>query len=290
MNDDDINDIEKFSEDPEEHLKIENEILKIKLKVQYGDGFQMFGDGKDIPPSVENQFLKSMLQFEENFANAEFVTIKEKLGNQQYNIIQNGTKLEYETAVNTFLEQLRVHNIDMEFLYKPINYEKVYSFLIGDFLHKEIEKNMPEEAFCNFIYEEFFPNYEEDLKSLTHQIIMAWVTKNIEPIKDNIDKELLDTKGNRYTEEQVVGKINNFFEAFDHFANDGFTIDDIGFKLDDENDEDTLGMGHAEGAVKFDAVLENGEIIHYKDAYKIYYTYKHGYWYIMSFILPGYVW
>jgi hypothetical protein len=45
---------EKFSEDPTENMKIENEFLKIKMKAQYGDGFFMSeGDGS-LPPEIEN--------------------------------------------------------------------------------------------------------------------------------------------------------------------------------------------------------------------------------------------
>ena len=32
---------ESFSDDPEENLRIENEFLKIKLKAQYGEAFEM---------------------------------------------------------------------------------------------------------------------------------------------------------------------------------------------------------------------------------------------------------
>ena len=37
--DENINDEEKFSEDPDEQLKIENEILKLKLQAELGADF-----------------------------------------------------------------------------------------------------------------------------------------------------------------------------------------------------------------------------------------------------------
>jgi hypothetical protein len=46
-------------------------------------------------------------------------------------------------------------------------------------------------------------------------------------------------------------------------------------------------MGYAEGTLKYDAILENGEIIEYKGAYKLYMQLEENWWSIFSFIMPG---
>jgi hypothetical protein len=40
---------EKFSDDENENLRIENELLRIKLKAEYGDAFQMESN-ENLPP------------------------------------------------------------------------------------------------------------------------------------------------------------------------------------------------------------------------------------------------
>jgi hypothetical protein len=280
---------EQFSEDPIEHLKIENEILKMKLKAQFGDSFQMFNNGDDLPPDIENQFLKNMLQFEENYQNVEFVTVKEKIGVPTFRSREDIPVESLQAEIDKVMELLLENDIQIDFLYKPYNKEEVYDFITKDFLEKEIEKNVPEGTICNFIYEEFKPNHYEDIKSLTHNFILSWVTKNMDGVQDNLAKDLMDDKGNAYKEKDVVKKIENFFVAFDQFENDGFNIFDVGFQINNEQDEDS-GFGHGEGNMKYDAVMENGEVIHYEGPYKIYFTYQFGYWYIFYFIIPGFKW
>ena len=51
-----------------------------------------------------------------------------------------------------------------------------------------------------------------------------------------------------------------FFEAFEDFKNHKFMIGEVSFQLHGEGN----GVGHAEGMVKYDAVLDNGEIIHFE--------------------------
>jgi hypothetical protein len=280
---------EKFSDDPMEHFRIENEILKMKLKAQFGDAFQMFTEGESIPPDLENQFLKNMIQFEENYQNAEFETIREKLGNPNFPTAESLQPNELKKAIETVQHKLEEYNIKVDFLYEGYDNVLKYKFLSEELLDKEIEKELPDGATCNFIYEEFHPNHQEDLQNLTHQFVLAWVTKNIEDIKSTLAKDMLDVNGNRYKEADVVKKVEHFFEAFDHFKDDGFNIDEVKYTLQNTEEEET-GMGHGEGALKFDAVIENGEEIHYEGPYKIYYCYEFGYWYVMSFVMPGFNW
>jgi len=56
---------QKFSEDHLENIQIENDFLKLKLKAQYGDTFFMQSN-TDLPPEIENRFLKNMIAFENN--------------------------------------------------------------------------------------------------------------------------------------------------------------------------------------------------------------------------------
>lgn len=278
---------EKFSEDPMEHFKIENEILKMKLKAQFGDAFQMFASGENLPPDIENQFLKNMIQFEENYQNAEFITIGEKIGNPTFKLAKEIAPEDLRKEIDNVLALLATHQIQVDFMYEPLDEPEVYQFLTEEFLGKEIEKQTVEGAFCNFLYEEFKPNHREDLNALTHQFVLAWVTKNIEDVQQHLAKDLMDDKGITYKESDIIKKVENFFTAFECFQNDGFNIDDISFKLDDDEES---GFGHGEGALKFEAVLENGEIILYEGAYKIYFTYQFGYWYIFYFVMPGFNW
>ncbi len=278
---------ELFSEDPIEHFRIENEILKMKLKAQYGDAFQMFNGGEPIPPEVENQFLKNMINFEAHYDNVEFITVIEKIGNPIIKPFESLSPKEIKKETNSIMELLNKKEIFLEFTDGPYEEAVIYKFLTEELMQKEIEKELPEGMSCNFIYEEFHPNHKADLTKVTHDFIVAWVTGNIEKIEESLTKEVIDQEGNRYAKDKVVKRVQNIFEAFDSFKDDGYNVDDIEFTF---NEEDESGMGNAEGYVKFDAVMENGEIIHYEGPFKLYLSYEFNYWNIFYFVVPGFSW
>ena len=56
-------DEEKLSDDPEENLRMENELLKLKLQAQFGASP---GTSEGLPPGIENEFLKNVYAFEQS--------------------------------------------------------------------------------------------------------------------------------------------------------------------------------------------------------------------------------
>ncbi len=68
----------EFSSDPQENLRIENEILRLRVKAELGGAYE---GSEDLPPEVENEFLKSILSFEHAYANSKKVKIAALIGN-----------------------------------------------------------------------------------------------------------------------------------------------------------------------------------------------------------------
>ena len=66
---------ENFNDDPEQNLRIENEILKLKMQAERGALFG--GNMQDLPPEMEAEFLKNVQQFEDSFDIAREITIYE---------------------------------------------------------------------------------------------------------------------------------------------------------------------------------------------------------------------
>jgi uncharacterized protein YjaZ len=279
---------EKFSEDPMEHFRIENEILKMKLKAQFGDAFQMFTEGDSIPPDIENQFLKNMIQFEENYQDAEYETIAAKLGNPVFKKAEECNQEELRKGIETVNDLLNQHHIQVEFLHTTYSDETKYRFLSEELLEKEVEKEIPDGATFNFVYENFHPNHFVDLGNITHQFVLNWLTKNKKYFETILSHSMIDANANRYTSNQVLQKIEYFLDAFHHFQNDGYNIDEVKFEIKNENEENEFGMGHGEGTVTYEAVIENGEVIQYQGPYKIYYSYENGVWSCVYFVMPGF--
>jgi hypothetical protein len=278
---------ELFSEDPIEHFRIENEILKMKLKAQYGDAFQMFNSGEPIPPEVENQFLKNMINFEEHYDKVEFIQVLEKIGNPIIKPLENLLPTQIKKETEFIMDLLNKQDVFLDFNDGPYDEAIIYKFLTEELMFKEIEKEMPEGMSCNFIYEEFHPNHRADITKVTHDFVVAWVTGNVEKIEYNLSEAIIDDEANRYTKEQVLKKISNIFEAFDGFKDDGFNVDEVDFTF---IETDETGMGNAEGHLKFDAIMENGDVLHFEGPYKLYFTYEHNNWNIFYFVMPSFSW
>ena len=51
-------DEEKFSDDADENLRLQNEFLKLKMMAESG---AYFGGSGNLPPEIENQFLNNII-------------------------------------------------------------------------------------------------------------------------------------------------------------------------------------------------------------------------------------
>ncbi len=277
---------EKFSDDLQENLRIENEFLKIKLKAQYGDSFQM-GISADMPLEIENQFLKSMMAFEDEYANAEYVTVFERLGSPEYKPLKELDEVELNNSIKRLMKLLHNNDIKLDILDGPYDAKIIYQFITDELFTRKVESKPLAGMTSNFIYEEFHPNHKADIIKRTHSFLLNWFGRKFTEYCTELSWHCITDEGLQLTREDVVGKMNIFFEAFEQFKDDGYNINNINFELQEEADR---GMGFAEGTLKYDAVLENGEIIHYVGHYKLYLQLEDNWWSIFYFVMPGFKW
>ncbi len=276
---------EKFSDDPLENMKIENEFLKIKLSAQYGDGFFMQGDAA-LPPDIENQFLKNMIAFEDNSKNAEYTTLYEKIGSPAYKKIAELNEEEVSAALENITLCMEEHAVSLDICDGPYPDAVIYTFITEELFEQEIEKESMFGGGWHFIYEEFYPNDKVDIEKNTHEFLKHWFTKNFDEYSSELAYHFVTADGSKLDRKAFFEKLHMFFESFTAFKNDGYNIDEIKFELYNKES----GMGHAEGILKYDAIMENGDTIHYNGPYKLYMQQDDKYWSIMYFIMPGFVW
>ncbi len=279
-------DDEIFSEDPTENMKIENEFLKIKLKAQYGDGFFMQEGEHAIPTELENQFLKQMMSFEENYENAEYISLYEKIGKPSFKKIDTLTSHEISEALISLTTTMEEYGILLDINDGPYPDEIIYKFITEELFEQEVEKESFFGGQWHFSYEDFHPNDYKEIENNTHEFLQHWFTKNFDEYCTELAYNFIPPSGKKLDRTVFFKKANMFFDSFVAFKNDEYTIDEIKFELHDNY----TGMGHAEGVLKYDAEMENGEIIHYKGFFKLYMQRENKYWSIIYFIMPGFVW
>jgi hypothetical protein len=281
---------EKFSDDPTEHLRIENEIIKMKLKAQFGDQFQVIGDISAISPEIENQFLKNMIQMEESYRNADFITILEKIGNPVLKNKTELTKKQLKKEIENLLELIKNNSLHIEFLDGPYADEVVYDFLVNEFVQLTVEKEIMEGMCRNYIYEEFHPNHKVDVTKLSEQFLHAWTTKNLAVLKNTWQETLMAPKKISYTQDELAQKINHIFDSFERFDNVQIDIKDIEFDVDNDEEDSIIGTGCTKGYISFEGIIANGDKVDFSGNFTLYYTYEYAFWSIFYFVMPGFNW
>ena len=277
---------EKFSDDPEENLRIENELMKIKLKAQYGDAFQMDSSAA-LPPDMENEFLKNILAFEASYSKGDFVTVHDRIGKPGYKLAEQMDATEIKEGVQQLLELLSQHQISLDFTDGPYDDVTIYRFITEELFKQEVEKDPVDGMMMGYIYEEFHPNHKATIERSTHQFLKEWFTRSFADNEFILSQDIITVDGIQMQREELVEKLRLFFDAFISFNDDAYNIDNISFELQGEVER---GMGFAEGMLKYDAEIDNNEIIHFEGPYKLYMQMQYNEWSVFYFVMPGFNW
>jgi hypothetical protein len=281
-----MQDEEKFSDDPAENMRMENEFIKLKLKAQYGDAFYM-GSNEGLPPEVENEFLKRMIAFEESHADAVVSTVYECIGRPAYKSAEELNDIEIMVELQRINSVLNEHNIILDICDGPYPDRLIYTFITEELFSEEAKNTGDKEIRYRFIYEEFHPNHKAEITKRTHQFLKHWFTCSFDEYSTELSGQIVVPDGRQMNRQEALDKMRLFFDAFQGFKNDGYNIDDVSFDI---NPETFIGLGFAEGMLKYDALLEKGEVIHYQGPYKLYMQMQDNYWDIFCFIIPGFTW
>lgn len=277
---------EKFSADENENLRIENELIRLKMAAQYGEAFHMGSSGAALPPEIENQFLKNIMAFEEALRNSagKMISVYEKIKSPDFKPLDSLKKYEVEAELNKLLLLLKENGIALDFIYGPYDSEVVYKFITQELFEKQLDDFAVPGMITGFIYEEFHPNNKADIKKKTHEFFHDWISRNFDEYSGEMDYNFVNSRSEKLTREEVYKKIKLFSDCYIEFKNDGYNILEI--KVDEQSDG--TAMGFSEGMYKYDGILESGEFQHFEGPYKLYMRREDNYWSIFSFVMPGF--
>jgi hypothetical protein len=271
---------DSLGDSPEESLHIENELLKLKMQAELGANFHT---ENDLPPAMENMFLKNILAFHQSAESQKTIKISDKLLNPKIKneVDLTDEQIAEELAVLELL--LENHKIEVSYLYEYDNRKK-YIFITEELFEVEIDDLTIEGMKNHFIYEEFHPNHEADIKKQAEVFINAWFNQTITTDNWELSDEFVLPERKTLSKQQVVDQIQNIFSLSNRFINGRYDIIDTSFQLMD-NDR---GMGYAEGALGYRVVLSNGETEIISGPFKLYFALEYGYWQIIHLVFPGF--
>jgi hypothetical protein len=286
MDNKDINpDEEPLSNDPEENLRMENELLKLKIRAEFG-GIPGEMGAASLPPEIENAFLKNVLAFERHQGDFKPQLVREILGNPSFEKSNNLTPENFQKEYQRLTELLQDNSIEVDFV-KDREDRFKYQFITEElFEHKMESRGLPGMT-NHFIYEEFHPDHDYDIRERTNEFLDHWFKREFDNQSMELGHSFVLANGQMLSREEALAKIQTLFDCYTSFKNCKFVIFEVKHELYEETDS---GMGHAEGAVKFEAVLENGESVFIEGQFKLYLSYEYGWWSICYFVFPGFEW
>ncbi len=268
-----------LSNDPEENLRMENELLRLKLKAELGAEPHSIST---IDPEIENEFLKHVLAFEHNYAHSKQTKLYDLLGKPDFKRSDELNDDLIEDALQEITDFLFQKNIVVSFSGEYASRTK-YIFITEELFDHETNDFMLPGMTMHFDYEEFHPDHKLDIENKALEFLSGWFNQSL----DEHSWELADTfilpDRTILSKGEVAAQLKRIFDAYTSFNNQEYIINEISFNLQ----EDT-GLGHAEGAVRYSAVLENGEIIDFNGPFKLYLSLDYGCWSIFHIVFPGF--
>jgi len=258
-----------LSDDPEENLRMENELLRLKLKAELGGESHSISD---IGPEIENEFLKNVLAFEHNFANSKPAKVYDLLGKPDFKRSDDLDDNSISKALEEITELMSEKNIEVYFGDGYDDRTK-YHFITEELFEHETTFAPIPGMTTNFDYEEFHPNHKKDIEKRGEEFISGWFKRSFSERSWELADHFILPDRKILSKADVVAQLQRIFDAYTAFTNEKYIINDTGFELDEGN-----GIGHAGGMVRYDAVLENGETMPIGGHFKLYMTLEQGWW------------
>ena len=268
-----------LSFEPEENLQMENQLLELKLKAEFGSETFLSGD---IPAEVENAFLKNVLEFENNYLQSGETKISDIIGNPIWKPEPEIHDCELEASLAEVNGILLRHNIVVEFGGSYDNRTK-YKFITEELLEESIFHAGIPGMMMHFIYEEFHPDHKIDLEIKSEKFISAWFEKDTDKLLWELADTIILPEGPALKKDKMKEKLLRTFDRYILFSDCRFVIAEVDFEVNDD-----AGMAFAEGVVSYNAQLANHEAIAIKGSFKLYYCLEYGWWDICYFVFPGF--
>jgi hypothetical protein len=263
----------------EENLRMENELLRLKFKAEFGGDSRSTGD---LDPAIENEFLKQVMAFEHGYANTKRIKIFDLLGRPDLKSADELSDAQVDSAFEEVTGLLSQKNIEIDFEGTYDNRTK-YAFITEELFDHETDDFRIPGMVTHFSYEEFHPNHKLDIENRASEFLTEWFNQKLDDkswcLADNFilpDRRIL-------SKNEVTRRMKTVFDSYNSFADYEYVIRDINFELQEES-----GMGHAEGLVKYNAILENNEQVSFKGPFKLYLSLDYGWWSIVHIVFPGF--
>lgn len=265
---------------PEERLEAENNLLKAKLIAEEGALFYEKED-QSLDPYLENQFLKHIALFEKALKNAGKVRIYDFIGAPQFIAASelSGSKLKKE--LKRMISILEDNGLEVYFL-NDCDLVTRYKFITEELFNHKIDNIRIEGTSCSFIYEDFHPNHEQDIKQAASDFLDDLFEQPCNPYnKFHLMNDMLSRDNLPLTRDEFIKAIVLFQIEWKEFMVTMKELQEIHFDIERRS---------AKVVLKLDYVAGSGEKAkRFSGLAQLFFNYEEGYWRIKKTDIPGFV-
>ncbi|RYY57806.1 MAG: hypothetical protein EOO09_00845 [Chitinophagaceae bacterium] len=143
----------------QDRIRADNDYMKMKLMLERGAQFGISANGHDIPPELENRFLRNVLEFESMNENTAFITVFEKLGRPSaFRPSAQIPDHEIGEAWKELLDCLNEHQVTIGVCSPNVGPRDLYRFATEELFDMQVSSIDMPGLVHGFIYDEFHPD------------------------------------------------------------------------------------------------------------------------------------
>jgi hypothetical protein len=231
---------------PEEQLRNETEILKLKLEVENGAIIHMPEDST-LPAEVENEWFNHVYNYERLCREAGYTTVYDFIGKPEFKDLAEIPTEEVSETLEQLLKYMYVRGVELNFEYECYPAATLYKFVTDELFNQKVcrYRGPGERGHSVFCYEEFYPNHERDIFQNTMDFLyQLFADKDWNPaFLKFTHEELITLNGTELSSEKYSDCILRFKEAYPTFLFTEPKIDKVNFDLE-------TGKGIANGTIE----------------------------------------
>lgn len=261
----------------EDALKSEITLMKMKLGLEFGMQMQELST---LSPDVESQWLKSVYAFEQQFAHAKKIKVYDYIGRP---VVVEPDAIAPD-QITKELQRVRVimenHGLELDCI---CQYDDaiIYKFITEELFNHEMDDMAIPGMTYHFIYEEFHPNHDYDLREHSKGLIETIFTGTWnEQYHSMTFADKISMANHNYDRAGISSAITVFQDAHTEMNLKYFDIGQV--TVDDKCQEaEVRGMLSASGN------LRNEESMKYDGLCTLRFVRTHDYWHINGLVIPG---
>jgi hypothetical protein len=159
---------------PEEDLKASTELLRLKLELEHD---MVISDTSALDPEIENKWLNNIYNFEQQYRERKRTKVYNMIGKPPFPKWDTLDKKQLSIELLRLLAVMEERHIVLDCC---VEYDDaiIYKFITEELFEYEMDDIFIDGMIQHFIYEEFHPNHDYDLRRHTIDFIKTLLSKN----------------------------------------------------------------------------------------------------------------